>query len=89
MTTETLNFPVFHSEQGVGTDDVRFFMDGSIREVEKATDLQLAKSASHDDMGAFEEIYKRHHRRVYSICLRMLQNASEAEDLTQDVFIQL
>ena len=89
MTTETLNFPVFHSEQGVETDDVRFFMDGSIREVDKATDLQLAKSASHNDMGAFEEIYKRHHRRVYSICLRMLQNASEAEDLTQDVFIQL
>jgi len=81
MTTETLNFPVFHSEQGVETDDVRFFMDGSIREVDKATDLQLAKSASHNDMGAFEEIYKRHHRRVYSICLRMLQNASEAEDL--------
>jgi RNA polymerase sigma-70 factor (ECF subfamily) len=40
-------------------------------------------------MAAFEEIYQRHHRRVYSICLRMLQNAYEAEDLTQDVFIQL
>jgi RNA polymerase sigma-70 factor (ECF subfamily) len=89
MTTETLNFPVFHSEQGVGTDEVRFFLDGSIREVDKATDLQLAKSASHGDMGSFEELYKRHHRRVYSICLRMLQNSSEAEDLTQDVFIQL
>ena len=89
MTTETLNFPVFHSEQGVKTDDVRFFLDGSIADVGKATDLQLARSASHGDMGAFEELYKRHHRRVYSVCLRMLQNTSEAEDLTQDVFIQL
>jgi RNA polymerase sigma-70 factor (ECF subfamily) len=89
MTTETLNFPVFRSKQGVKTDDVRFFLDGSIADVGKATDLQLARSASHGDMGAFEELYKRHHRRVYSVCLRMLQNTSEAEDLTQDVFIQL
>lgn len=89
MTTETLNFPVFHSEQGVKADDVKFFLDGTIADVAKATDLQLARSAAHGDMGAFEELYKRHHRRVYSVCLRMLQNTSEAEDLTQDVFIQL
>src|SRR5580765_8613294 len=89
MTTETLNFPVFHSEQGIKSDEVHFYIDGSIKELDKATDLQLAKSAAQGDMAAFEEVYKRHHRRVYSICLRMLQNASEAEDLTQDVFIQL
>ena len=89
MTTDTLNFPVFHSEQGVETDEVRFFLDGSIANVDKATDLQLARSAAQGDMGAFEEIYKRHHRRVYSICMRMLQSPSEAEDLTQDTFIQL
>ncbi len=89
MTTDTLNFPVFHSEQGVETDEVRFFLDGSIANVDKATDLQLARSAAQGDMGAFEEIYKRHHRRVYSICMRMLQRPSEAEDLTQDTFIQL
>ena len=89
MTTDTLNFPVFHSEQGIKSDQVQFFLDGSIKDLDKATDLQLAKSAGHNDMGAFEEIYKRHHRRVYSVCLRMLQNTSEAEDLTQDTFIQL
>ena len=89
MTTETLNFPVFHSEQGIKADEVNFFLDGTIKDVDTATDLQLAKSAAHNDMGAFEELYKRHHRRVYSVCLRMLQNTSEAEDLTQDVFIQL
>ena len=41
------------------------------------------------DMEAFEEIYHLHHKRVYSICFRMLQNAADAEDLTQQVFIQL
>jgi len=41
------------------------------------------------DMEAFEEIYHLHHKRVYSICFRMVRNASDAEDLTQQVFIQL
>ena len=37
----------------------------------------------------FEEIFRRHHRRVYSVCLRMTGNSTEAEDLTQDVFVQV
>src|SRR4026208_86488 len=40
-------------------------------------------------MAAFEELYQRHNRRVYSLCLRMTGNVSEAEDLAQEVFIQL
>ena len=40
-------------------------------------------------MGAFEELYERHNRRVYSLCLRMTSNVAEAEDLAQEVFIQL
>jgi len=89
MTTETLNFPVFHSDQGVQTDEVQFTAEPAIADLGKAADFQLAQAASRGNMAAFEEVYRRHHRRVYSICLRMLQNASEAEDLTQDVFIQL
>lgn len=52
-------------------------------------DFKLAQLAASGDVGSFEELYRRHHRRVYSICLRMLQNPTEAEDLTQDVFVQL
>ena len=37
----------------------------------------------------FHELYQAHHHRVYSICLRMTQDVSEAEDLTQDVFVHL
>jgi RNA polymerase sigma-70 factor, ECF subfamily len=37
----------------------------------------------------FEEIFQLHHRRVYSLCLRMIGNPTEAEDLTQDVFVQV
>lgn len=89
MTTETLNFPVFHSEQGIGADTVQFSSGTAIADISKAKDFELTQAAGGGDMVAFEEVYNRHHRRVYSICLRMLQNPSEAEDLTQDVFIQL
>ncbi len=89
MTTETLNFPVFHSEQGIESDNVVFAAEAATTDLRVAADFALAQMATSGDMGAFEEIYRRHHRRVYSICLRMLQNTSEAEDLTQDVFIQL
>lgn len=53
------------------------------------TDYTLAQKAASGDMQAFEELYQRHNRRVYSLCLRMTQNVSEAEDLAQEVFIQL
>jgi len=54
-----------------------------------ASDKALAKAAGQGDMKAFEELYKRHNRRVYSLCLRMTASVSEAEDLTQEAFIQL
>ena len=40
-------------------------------------------------MSGFEELYLKHCRRVYSICLRMMANVAEAEDLTHEVFLQL
>ena len=53
------------------------------------SDFDLAQASARGDIKAFETLYERHHRRVYSLCLRMLANATEAEDLTQEVFIQL
>ncbi|HKZ79585.1 MAG TPA: RNA polymerase sigma factor [Pyrinomonadaceae bacterium] len=53
------------------------------------TDHGLARKAAQGDMNAFEQLYERHSRRVYSLCLRMTQNVAEAEDLAQEVFIQL
>ncbi len=58
-------------------------------EVSEASDQVLTRKAAEGDMQAFEELYRRHNRRVYALCLRMTQNVSEAEDLAQEVFIQL
>lgn len=58
-------------------------------DVPVASDLALTQKAAKGDMSAFEELYRRHHRRVFSLCLRMTQNISEAEDLAQEAFVQL
>jgi RNA polymerase sigma-70 factor (ECF subfamily) len=54
-----------------------------------SSDYALAQRAAGGDLGAFEQLYERHNRRVYSLCLRMTQNVAEAEDLAQEAFIQL
>src|SRR5690349_9299156 len=63
--------------------------EGKEADIPAASDHALAQSAAQGDMSAFEELYKRHHRRVYSLCLRMTQNVSEAEDLAQEAFVRL
>jgi len=42
-----------------------------------------------EEQKAFQELYQTHHRRVYSTCLRMTRDASEAEDLTHEIFVHL
>jgi len=54
-----------------------------------SSDYELAQRSARGDIEAFEQIYQLHQRRVYGLCLRMTQNVAEAEDLTQEVFIQL
>ena len=41
------------------------------------------------DHQAFQALYLKYQHRVYSTCLRMTKNASESEDLTQEIFIRL
>ena len=41
------------------------------------------------DHSAFAHLYALHKRRIYSLCLRMVGNVAEAEDLTQEAFLQL
>ncbi len=53
------------------------------------TDENVVRMAQQGDVAAFERVYRLHSRKVYTLCLRMVSDPSEAEDLTQDVFLQL
>src|SRR5258707_1954855 len=49
--------------------------------------VKVEKNAQSHQTQSFEEVFRLHHRKVCSICLRMTGNPAEAEDLTQDVFV--
>ncbi len=53
------------------------------------TDLDLVKRAQQGDPDAFASLFYAHKARIYSVCLRMTNNTAEAEDLTQDAFLQV
>jgi RNA polymerase sigma-70 factor (ECF subfamily) len=60
-------------------------------EVEKTgpSDFELAQASAAGDSDAFEQLYRRHYRRVYALSLRMLGDPTMAEDMTQEVFVNL
>lgn len=54
-----------------------------------ASEIQLIARAQQGNEEAFAALFEAHKRRVYSLCLRMTENTAEAEDLTQEAFLQL
>ena len=52
-------------------------------------DAALVDRLLHRDVSAFEDLYDRHSRIVYALVLRILHQASTAEEVVQDVFLQL
>jgi RNA polymerase sigma-70 factor, ECF subfamily len=52
-------------------------------------DAEVVKRAQEGDSDAFATLFHAHKARIYSVCLRMTNNAAEAEDLTQDAFLQV
>ena len=55
----------------------------------KLSEADIVQRVRKGDQTLFEELYRAHSRRVYALCLRMLGNLTEAEDLTQEVFLLL
>jgi RNA polymerase sigma-70 factor (ECF subfamily) len=53
------------------------------------TEAEAIRRAQAGDSAAFEFLYQLHSRRVYALCLRMVSNPADAEDLTQEAFLQL
>jgi len=74
----------------VGGPDRSIALRESKRHTFDSSPLSEAIRLAHrGDSAAFEVIYRLHSRLVYSICLRMLRDPFEAEDLTQETFVLL
>jgi RNA polymerase sigma-70 factor, ECF subfamily len=56
---------------------------------EKNDEAEAIARAQRGDGVGFEYLYKTYSRRVYSVCLRMTRNPAEAEDMTQQTFLQV
>jgi RNA polymerase sigma-70 factor (ECF subfamily) len=63
--------------------------DPEQRQGKEFNEAEAIEKAKQGDAGAFQALYDRHKRRVYSLCLRMTANTAEAEDLAQEAFLQL
>ena len=55
----------------------------------RVADLKLVKRAQRGDSEAFAALFHAHKKQIYSICQRMTDSTAQAEDLTQDAFLQV
>jgi RNA polymerase sigma-70 factor (ECF subfamily) len=89
-----LGSPVLHPSDenlslgGDPTPAGRYFPFSPAAPSEPAEADALARAQA-GDHHAFARLYALHKRRIYSLCLRMVGNIAEAEDLTQEAFLQL
>jgi RNA polymerase sigma-70 factor, ECF subfamily len=54
---------------------------------DRSADLALLERCRQGDLAAFEELYKAHAGKLYSLVLRMVGNPADADDLLQDIFL--
>jgi RNA polymerase sigma-70 factor, ECF subfamily len=72
-------------------DPTPFVADGYKRSqsAAKRSQADAVARAQSGDHEAFSEIYNRHQKRVFSICMRIVRDFALAEDLTQETFLQV
>ena len=91
MATATLSFDVLQ----MGASGVRANSGwASVRQEhnladDSRTDLGLVSKCLNGDEGAWEEMVRQHTRRVYGLCYRFTGSGSQAQDLTQEVFLRV
>ena len=52
------------------------------------SETELVREAQAGNAEAFERLYRKHGRRIYAVCLRMVNDPDRAEELMQDAFVR-
>src|SRR5258708_31874505 len=82
-------WPVWDARRGTQCLSKETVPQLSSRASDKEHEGEIIQRATEGDPTAFECVYRSHCKRVYAVCLRMVGNTTEAEDLTQDAFLLL
>jgi RNA polymerase sigma-70 factor, ECF subfamily len=79
-----------YKSQAVGSNTPKE-TPASVKPIESETlsEMEAIRRAQNGDKAMFEYLYRMHSGRVYAVCLRMIKDATEAEDLTQEAFLLL
>lgn len=60
-----------------------------LQTAQEDSDLPLARAAAAGDAGAFEQLYRRHLRRIHGLCYRLVNgDQARADQATQDAFVR-
>jgi len=73
----------------ISTTEINSLSLSKERSKRNATQPTLVQRAQRGDEEAFAALFHSHRNRVYSVCLLMTRNVADAEDLTQDAFLQV
>lgn len=68
---------------------VSFFLSAVMRRVNPLDEPNLLKRIAQQDEKAFEALYDQYAKLVYSLILSVVKKQSDAEDILQEVFLQV
>ena len=84
MAAATLQLGIFQNRSGSDVSAGRNLIQGTLD-----SDSSLVARCLRGDEAAWEDLVRIHTRRVYALCYRFTGSASEAQDLTQEVFLRV
>ena len=92
MASATLAFGIYENRSTVAEGlHPEVGVRGACNLVERTLDpdFSLVSRCLRGDEAAWEELVRLHTRKVYALCFRFTGSGSEAQDLTQDVFLRV
>src|SRR5438874_3881717 len=84
MASATLAFGGFESQPGNCAGGTSILVEHTLE-----PDLSLVSRCLRGDETAWEDLVRLHTRKVYALCYRFTGSGSEAQDLTQEVFLRV